>query len=59
MIEECKKVNKIEDGEKRVFVYCDKVKFFFEEIRYYCDKFELLVDDEIWLLIKYRELLFI
>ena len=58
MIEERKKANKIEDGEKRAFAYCDKVKPFFEEIRYHCDKLELLVDDEIWPLTKYRELLF-
>lgn len=58
MINERKKANKIEDGEKRAFAYCDKVKPFFEEIRYHCDKLELLVDDEIWPLTKYRELLF-
>lgn len=58
MIEERKKANKIGDGEKRAFAYCDKVKPFFEEIRYHCDKLELLVDDEIWPLTKYRELLF-
>jgi len=53
-----KKANKIEDAEKRAFAYCDNVKPFFEEIRYHCDKLELLVDDEIWPLTKYRELLF-
>ncbi|MBW2936536.1 glutamine synthetase III [Aureisphaera sp. CAU 1614] len=58
MIEERKKANKIEDGEKRAFAYCDKVKPYFDEIRYHCDKLELLVDDEIWPLTKYRELLF-
>lgn len=58
MINERKKANKIEDAEKRAFAYCDKVKPFFDEIRYHCDKLELLVDDEIWPLTKYRELLF-
>ena len=58
MIEERKKANKIEDPEKRAFAYCDKVKPFFEIIRYHCDKLELLVDDELWPLTKYRELLF-
>ncbi len=53
-----KKANVIEDAEKRAFAYCDNVKPFFEEIRYHCDKLELLVDDEIWPLTKYRELLF-
>jgi len=58
MIDARKKANKIEDVEKRAIAYCDKVKPFFEEIRYHCDKLELLVDDEIWPLTKYRELLF-
>jgi glutamine synthetase len=58
MINERKKANKIDNGEKRAFAYCDKVKPYFEEIRYHCDKLELLVDDEIWPLTKYRELLF-
>ncbi len=58
MIEARKKANLIEDAEKRAFAYCDDVKPYFEEIRYHCDKLELLVDDEIWPLTKYRELLF-
>jgi len=33
------------------------VKPYFEEIRNHCDKLELLIDDEIWTLTKYRELL--
>lgn len=58
MIEARKKANLIEDAEKRAFAYCDDVKPYFDEIRYHCDKLELLVDDEIWPLTKYRELLF-
>lgn len=58
MIEERKKANTIEDMEKRAFAYCDNVKPYFDQIRYHCDKLELLVDDEIWPLPKYRELLF-
>ncbi|GAB5400537.1 MAG: glutamine synthetase III [Aureisphaera sp.] len=58
MINERKKANKLDDAEKRAFAYCDKVKPYFDEIRYHCDKLELLVDDEIWPLTKYRELLF-
>lgn len=58
MIEVRKKANQIEDAEKRAFAYCDEVKPYFEEIRYHCDKLELLVDDELWPLTKYRELLF-
>jgi glutamine synthetase len=58
MIEERKKANKIEDAEKKAFAYCDNVRPYFEKIRYHCDKLELVVDDEIWPLTKYRELLF-
>jgi glutamine synthetase len=53
-----KKANEIENFEDKASMYCDTVKPFFEEIRYHCDKLELLVDDEIWPLTKYRELLF-
>jgi len=58
MIDERKKANKIEDGEKRALAYCYQVKPYFDIIRYHCDKLELLVDDELWPLTKYRELLF-
>lgn len=58
MTEARKKANEIQDAEKKVFQYCNKVKPFFDEIRYHCDKLELLIDDEIWPLTKYRELLF-
>lgn len=58
MIEERKKANNFDDVEKKAAAYCDKVKPYFEEIRYHCDKLEMLVDDELWPLTKYRELLF-
>ncbi|WP_291119844.1 glutamine synthetase III [Flavobacterium sp. UBA6135] len=58
MTEERKKANNLTDAEKMAIAYCNKVKPFFEEIRYHSDKLELLVDDEIWTLTKYRELLF-
>ncbi|HSP40252.1 MAG TPA: glutamine synthetase III, partial [Gillisia sp.] len=58
MIDARKKANKIVDAQKRAEAYCDEVKPFFDEIRYHCDKLELVVDDEIWPLTKYRELLF-
>lgn len=58
MIEARKIANKIEDVEKKAFAYCDDIKPYFEEIRYHCDKLELLVDDELWPLTKYREMLF-
>ena len=50
--------NIIEDIEEKALAYCNNVKPFFDAIRYHCDKLELLVDDEIWPLTKYRELLF-
>ena len=57
MINERKKANKLE-GQKAAEAYCNKVKPYFDEIRYHCDKLELMVDDELWPLTKYRELLF-
>ena len=58
MTEERKKANALTSTEKMAVAYCDKVKPYFEEIRYHADKLELLVDDELWTLTKYRELLF-
>ena len=57
MIEERKKANVINSVEKMAAAYCDRVKPYFESIRYHCDKLELVVDDSIWPLPKYRELL--
>jgi glutamine synthetase len=59
MIEARKAANKIADVEKHAFAYCEKVLPFFDTIRYNADKLELLVDDEMWCLPKYREMLFI
>jgi glutamine synthetase len=58
MTEERKNANALTNTEKMAAAYCDKVKPYFEEIRYHADKLELLVDDELWTLTKYRELLF-
>jgi glutamine synthetase len=58
MLEARKVANDIEDIEKRALAYCDTVKIYFEEIRYHADKLELLVDDELWPLPKFREMLF-
>jgi len=58
MTEARKKANVLTDAQKMAEMYCDKVKPYFETIREHCDKLELLVDDEIWTLTKYRELLF-
>ncbi|MCG8182647.1 glutamine synthetase III [Tenacibaculum piscium] len=58
MTEERKEANKLH-GQKNADNYCYKVKPFFNQIRYHCDKLELMVDDNLWPLTKYRELLFI
>jgi glutamine synthetase len=58
MIDARRDSNTIEDIEKKALAYCNNVKPFFDKIRYNCDKLELLVDDEIWPLTKYREMLF-
>jgi glutamine synthetase len=50
--------NLLTDAQEMAEIYCDKVKPYFEDIRKHCDKLELLVDDEIWPITKYRELLF-
>jgi len=59
MIEARKVANRITHTEEKAFAYCDKVKPYFDKIREHVDKLELLVDDELWPLPKYRELLFI
>lgn len=58
MTEERKKANALKDIEKQAEAYCNKVKPYFDQIRYHCDKLELVVDNETWTLTKYRELLF-
>jgi glutamine synthetase len=58
MIEERKKANALTDVKKQAVAYCEKVRPYFDVIRYHVDKLELLVEDESWPLPKYRELLF-
>ena len=58
MLGERKKANKIEHAEGKAIAYCDNVKIHFDEIRYHADKLELLVEDELWPLPKFREMLF-
>ena len=58
MLEQRKVANKIEHAEEKAIAYCDNVKSYFDEIRYHADKLELLVEDELWPLPKFRELLF-
>jgi glutamine synthetase len=59
MVEERKKANVMTDSHKKAYAYCEKVKPYFVEIRYHSDKLERLVDDQLWPLTKYRELLFV
>jgi len=58
MTNERKKANVLTDGQEMAEAYCKNVKPYFEIIREHCDKLELLVDNELWTLTKYRELLF-
>ncbi len=60
MIDARKKANEIKDTRDRAIAYCDEVKEkHFDVIRYHADKLELIVDDSLWPLPKYRELLFL
>ena len=59
MVEARKVANKIEDQRQKAIVYHDTVAVYFDEIRYHIDKMEEVIDDQLWPLPKYRELLFI
>jgi glutamine synthetase len=59
MIKARKDANIIKDTHEKALVYCKSILPFLSSIRYQCDKLELTVDDQIWPLAKYRELLFI
>ena len=59
MTEARKTANALEGVREKAGIYHDLVLSFFDKIRYHVDKLELLVDDELWPLPKYRELLFI
>jgi glutamine synthetase len=60
MVEERKVANNIEHSREKAIAYEAKVKAqYFDKIRYHVDKLEQLVDDELWTLPKYRELLFL
>jgi glutamine synthetase len=58
MIDARRMANKIEDARERAIAYREQIFSFFDTIRYNVDKLEIMVDDEDWPLIKYRELLF-
>jgi len=59
MVEARKVANKITDERAKAVEYHDKITPMLEQIRYHIDKLELIVDDQMWTLPKYRELLFI
>ena len=58
MTNERRKANRLESSQLKADAYSELVKPYFDQIRYHCDKLELLVDDNLWPLTKYRELLF-
>ena len=58
MVEARKVVNNMEDTRTKAIAYCSQVKeAFFDNIRYQVDKLEQLINDELWTLPKYREML--
>ncbi|MBU3743920.1 MAG: glutamine synthetase type III, partial [Sediminibacterium sp.] len=60
MVEARKKANNIENAREKAIAYDKDIKAaFFDDIRYHVDKLEHLVDDDLWTLPKYREMLFI
>lgn len=59
MIDARKAANNIESEREKAVAYHDNVAPYLDEIRYHVDKLELIVDNEMWPLAKYRELLFI
>ena len=59
MVNARKVANKITDEREKAIAYHDHIAPMLEQIRYHIDKLELIVDDQMWTLPKYRELLFI
>lgn len=59
MTEERKKANNLDTAKKQAHAYCEKVKPYFESMRYNVDKLEGIVDDATWPLPKYREMLYL
>ncbi|HTM66629.1 MAG TPA: glutamine synthetase III [Flavipsychrobacter sp.] len=59
MIEARKRANNVGNTHKCAEMYCNDVKIYFDKIRYHADKLELIVDDKLYPLPKYRELLFL
>ena len=59
MVEARKVANKITNEREKAIAYHDSIAPMLEQIRYHIDKLELIVDDQMWTLPKYRELLFV
>jgi len=59
MVEARKVANVIESGKEKAVAYETSVRPYLDDIRYHIDKLELIVDNELWPLPKYRELLFV
>ena len=59
MVEARRMANRLESAQEKAIAYHDKVEPFLNVIRYHVDKLELIVDNQMWTLPKYRELLFI
>ena len=58
LVEARKKANKVEDMAVRARMYSHEVKDMMDKVRENADNLEMLIDDEMWTLPKYRELLF-
>ena len=58
LVEARKRANKIEDIALRAKIYSKEVKDYMDKVRYSADHLEMIIDDEMWPLPKYRELLF-
>ena len=59
MVETRKVINKMGDIREKAIAYHGRIAPPFDEIRAHIDKLELIVDNEMWTLPKYRELLFL
>ena len=59
MVQARREANALEDVRKKAHAYSEKVKPFFEKIRHHSDRLERVIDDDLWPLVKYRELLFV
>ena len=54
-----KSANNLDSAKKQAHAYCEKVKPYFDQIRYEVDKLEYITDDSTWPLPKYREMLYL